>query len=90
MLVYEIVEASDDKGILDVTGDFFKGIKDKVWGTDDDPEFEKMMLRAKIFKNNGYRLAFARRKLQQGFPKADITDINRALTKVGYPGSPVL
>lgn len=70
----------DEKGIIDVTKDFFKGLM----GRDDDPAFEKMMLRAKIYKNNGYRVAFARKKLMQDFPKMKPVDVNRAMQKVGF------
>ena len=70
----------EEKGIIDVTKDFFKGLM----GSGDDPAFEKMMLRAKIYKNNGYRVAFARKKLMQDFPKMKPVDVNRAMQKVGF------
>ena len=70
----------EEKGIIDVTKDFFKGLM----GNDDDPAFEKMMLRAKIYKNNGYRVAFARKKLMKDFPKMKPVDVNRAMQKVGF------
>lgn len=70
----------EEKGILDVTKDFFKGLM----GNNDDPDFEKMMLRAKIYKNNGYRVAFARKKLIKDFPKMKPVDVNRAMQKVGF------
>lgn len=70
----------EEKGIVDVTKDFFKGLM----GRDDDPAFEKMMLRAKIYKNNGYRVAFARKKLMKDFPKMKPVDVNRAMQKVGF------
>lgn len=70
----------EEKGIIDVTKDFFKGLM----GNNDDPAFEKMMLRAKIYKNNGYRVAFARKKLMKDFPKMKPVDVNRAMQKVGF------
>ena len=80
MRINELLTEKEEKGIVDVTKDFFKGLM----GRDDDPAFEKMMLRAKIYKNNGYRVAFARKKLMKDFPKMKVVDVNRAMKKAGY------